>query len=299
MKKVVVLMSTYNGEKYLNEQIESIVNQRGVEITLIIRDDGSTDTTIKIIENYMKQYNNIKLYKESNIGPKMSFLNVSKMAPDADFYAFSDQDDVWCQDKLVRAVSRIKNEDEYQLYTSAFDVVDENLNIIKERAGLLYDYSLCESIMYRAPLGCTIVMNKKLFNIFRNSRPTHFRMHDHWAILTAEVLKADIIIDKKSFIKYRQHENNVVGGNSGFVTHCKRYCKSLLYNKNERSKQAISLLENYKNYFDKETELILRKICGYRKSITKRFQLAFDDRFIINDKRVLLMFRLSVLMGVF
>ena len=95
MLKVNILMSTYNGEKYIEEQIQSILNQEEVIIKLYIRDDGSTDNTVKIIESFNKE--NIVLFKMSNIGWKKSSLELTKLVEyhDDEYYAFSDQDDVW------------------------------------------------------------------------------------------------------------------------------------------------------------------------------------------------------------
>ena len=106
--RVSVLMSTYNGEKYLHEQINSILGQQGVEIHLLIRDDGSSDGTVEICKEYAKKYNQITFYQGENLGVGKSFLDLLKHAPDADYYSFADQDDVWLEDKIIRAVTMIK-----------------------------------------------------------------------------------------------------------------------------------------------------------------------------------------------
>ena len=100
-------MSTYNGERYLREQIDSILQQIDVEIELIIRDDGSNDGTVQIIEEYASKYPCISYYCGDNVGVGKSFMELLKNAPTADYYAFSDQDDVWLKDKLIRAVKAI------------------------------------------------------------------------------------------------------------------------------------------------------------------------------------------------
>ena len=94
MNKVQVLLSTYNGEKYIKEQIESILNQEGVEVSLLIRDDGSSDRTIEIVKKISEQNNNIILFKGQNMGPARSFMDLVKKSDEVDYYAFADQDDV-------------------------------------------------------------------------------------------------------------------------------------------------------------------------------------------------------------
>lgn len=93
--KVIVLMSTYNGEKYLKEQIDSILNQVKVEVFLMIRDDGSSDNTIAILKEYERQNRNIKIIKGKNIGVGNSFMQLLYNSAEAEYYAFADQDDVW------------------------------------------------------------------------------------------------------------------------------------------------------------------------------------------------------------
>lgn len=89
-KKVIVLMSTYNGERHLVEQIESILNQEGVDVRLMIRDDGSNDKTVEIARKYTDD-----VVVGDNIGFRYSFLELIKNAPEAEYYALADQDDIW------------------------------------------------------------------------------------------------------------------------------------------------------------------------------------------------------------
>ena len=105
---VSVLMSTYNGEKYIREQIESILNQKKVKVHLLIRDDGSQDSTIEIVKEYANKYPNVSVYAGKNIGIGNSFMELLRNAPEADYYAFADQDDVWLDGKLERAIELIK-----------------------------------------------------------------------------------------------------------------------------------------------------------------------------------------------
>ena len=102
MEKIQVLMSTYNGEKYLKEQIESILNQEKVEVNILIRDDGSCDKTLKIIKELSKNPK-ISYYEGKNIGPAKSFMDlVNKSGDKFNYYAFADQDDIWMPNKTKR-----------------------------------------------------------------------------------------------------------------------------------------------------------------------------------------------------
>ena len=116
--KVCVLISTYNGERFLEEQIASIIAQKGVEVDILVRDDGSSDMTCSLLERWQKE-GKLKWYKGENLGFARSFMNLLKTASGYDYYAFCDQDDIWLEDKLQRAVAALeKIEDKVKLYCS-------------------------------------------------------------------------------------------------------------------------------------------------------------------------------------
>ena len=106
--KLIVLMSTYNGEKYLREQLNSLVTQKFKPDQIMIRDDGSNDSTMDIIKYYADSYKFIKYYQGENLGPAKSFMELINKAEDADYYALCDQDDVWFDDKLSTAVDTLE-----------------------------------------------------------------------------------------------------------------------------------------------------------------------------------------------
>ena len=111
MKTVQILLSSYNGDKYINRQIDSILCQKDVEVHLLIRDDGSTDQTRQIIKKYEKKYPfNIKVVLGENIGWKKSFFTLLKLAGDYDYYAFADQDDYWYEDKEISAIDVMESD---------------------------------------------------------------------------------------------------------------------------------------------------------------------------------------------
>ena len=122
--KIAVLMSTYNGERYLREQIDSILNQK-IEVCfdLIVRDDGSTDKTIEILKMYADAG---KLFFSigKNVGAARGFVNLLHENPGYDYYAFSDQDDVWNEDKLKKGITAIQDIKKPALYCTNCELVD-------------------------------------------------------------------------------------------------------------------------------------------------------------------------------
>ena len=122
--KVLVLMSTYNGERFLREQLDSILSQEGVEIILRVRDDGSKDNTCQILSDYAAKHKNIEWKACENVGFVKSFSALVRMAADsdsnADYFAFADQDDIWMPQKLATACKALATKDDSKpnLFTS-------------------------------------------------------------------------------------------------------------------------------------------------------------------------------------
>lgn len=130
-KKVAVVLSTYNGEKYIKKQIDSILRQTYKNIEIYVRDDGSKDKTVEILKRYEND-RKIKLYVQENVGFIKSFFKCLSFCDDADYYAFCDQDDEWNEDKIERAVNLLNEKEQVKplLYFSDYDYYDENMNFI-------------------------------------------------------------------------------------------------------------------------------------------------------------------------
>lgn len=132
MKTVMVLLSTYNGEKYLKEQIDSVLSQKNVNVNILVRDDGSYDETKTILQKYQDE-GKLKWYTGNNLKATYSFLDLLHNTPKADYYAFCDQDDVWNENKLIMAINKLENLPKYKpaLYTGRLNITDSELNIKK------------------------------------------------------------------------------------------------------------------------------------------------------------------------
>lgn len=225
MKKVQVLMSTCNGERYIKEQIESILNQEGVDLTLLIRDDGSTDGTLKIIEEIINKNSNVNMYRGENLGPAKSFMDLIKNSNEADYYAFADQDDVWDNKKIISAINKMQGkEDEPTLYISALQIVDENLNEIEFRK-VEGNFCLEGEMVKNFATGCTQVFNKELCNMLKKYNPSFIIMHDSWVTRLCYAVGGNVIIDDNSYIKYRQHNNNLIGYKESNIKRIKKQYK--------------------------------------------------------------------------
>ncbi|MDR1645152.1 MAG: glycosyltransferase family 2 protein [Tannerellaceae bacterium] len=221
--RIAILLSTYNSEKYLCEQIDSILNQSYKEWILYIRDDGSTDETLNIIKEYCSQHSNIVLCKSENKnrGAKNSFFWLLEHV-DALYYMFCDHDDVWLPFKVEITYKKMKiaeqdNFDKSIIVNTDLMVVDNNLQIIHpsmwEAAHLLPDI-LKSSFHYLCicnfVTGCTMMINQKAKEVsFPVSSKAIF--HDSWIALKVLYTGGIIIPIKEQTILYRQHTQNVCG----------------------------------------------------------------------------------------
>lgn len=273
-------MSSYNGEKYIKKQIGSILNQEGVDVSILIRDDGSSDSTPEILYRLAENDKRVKCLFENNIGVKKSFLKLVNLADtEVDYYAFSDQDDIWLRDKLSAAVQLLSQEDgEYPLIYGSAVSLFANGKVIGEQFN-------CSSLHFGNFLiknyypGCTMVFNKKLKELicltdYKKLNP--FPLHDHWLNLVCTVCGGKVIMDRTSHILYRQHNGNVVG-DRGIIEKIKGN-GLLTHSDNTRWKIGQELHSLYCNYETIETKELLQIVLNYRLNIRNRLNLAINNK---------------------
>lgn len=258
-------MSTYNGEAYLEEQITSIISQQNVRIHLLVRDDGSTDGTLNILEKYQDK-GLLKFYRGCNIGAAKSFMDLLFKADEYMYYAFADQDDLWLKDKIYRAVSKldcIKSSPAF--YNSRAIVVDKNLNKTGIEYGTLKVYNLQTQICRSSVIGCTMVINNELLQIIKMYKPERLCMHDQWIAILCKAYDGIEIKDHESRILYRQHSNNVVGARNSLI---KLYrASSLKADDGKRFAQIIELFEMYKENMPLDSYNLFGEIIQYKDNL--------------------------------
>lgn len=221
-KMVAILMATYNGEIFLEEQIDSIINQSYTNWKLFILDDLSTDNTLNILMKYAECYKKIEILPNTiKRGAKGAFEYLMTQINGFQYYMFADQDDVWLKDKILLTIKRIKQEETNHpgrpiLIHTDLTVVNHDLSIL---ATSFWNYSriapcllqtFYELAVHRLTTGCTIMFNEQARQI---SLPFSQQalMHDSWVTL-AVIAKNGIIqhIDEQTIL-YRQHAHNTIG----------------------------------------------------------------------------------------
>ena len=290
MKRVEVLMSTYNGEKYVKNQIDSILAQENVYIHITIRDDGSKDNTCSVIKEIeSKNPNKISFFEGENYGYRKSFLTLLSLAKDADYYAFSDQDDVWMPNKICVAVEQLEQESNVmKLYTSNLIIVDENLNY-KGKTKFSKSYSSLKSDFSRHRFaGCTYVFSHQLkefaerintFNLTKEEYP------DHDFFLSACAYSCgEVILDENAYIYHVRLYSSVTSGGNGILKRIRVEYKTFFFKKNHKYFMACLVLEKYKSEISPESISFLETVRCYRNSLKDKFRLIFQKDFTCGIK---------------
>lgn len=299
MKKVQILLSTYNGEKYLEDQLQSILSQDYPDITILIRDDGSTDNTIDIIKKYLLLDSRISYYHGTNIGARNSFFDLMKNSdPTMDYYSLSDQDDVWKPNKISSAIKKILNDDNTPvLYCSSTTLVNENLkSIINTIRKPHIDPGFGNALVENICSGCTCLFNAKLMDIIKKSIPEFTVMHDWWLYLCANAF-GNVIYDENSYILYRQHAGNSVGSRSNYLDEFKKRYKDYKINRGQLIRQAKEFNRLFYN-LDIEKVKLINLIMNSNSQVSSRLNIVFSNKIYRQRKLDNFIFKALFLLGI-
>jgi len=292
MKKVNILMCTYNGEKYLREQIDSIIDQTYENISLFIRDDGSNDNTLGIIHEYTDRFPEKVQFldSEKHLGYPGCFWDILAKCPPADYYAFSDQDDIWDVRKIEYAVDKltdfesnltnkkgidIEGEKKQQkigkdgniplLYIHDSTICDKDGNAIGEhRLSSFGEINYNNIIFYNIAEGFSMVINNPMRDVllggdsFSRTIP-----HDQWTIWTA-FFRGNIVYDSKLLAKYRRHEDTVTITGGGRTSLIKSWIQNEIFGTwfHSLCTRILYLTEYNKEYMTDKQYNDLRMLAG-------------------------------------
>ena len=275
---IIILMSTYNGARFITEQIESIKRQTINNWKLYVWDDGSRDNTLEILKKY-EENGVLKIVSNERVGYPNGFYNLMNLRIEGDYYAFCDQDDIWMPNKLEVAKKAIENKNGPALYCSKKYIVDKSLNIIGDDVEV-------EKGIYNAMLksnkasGCTMLFNKQLYDILIKYRPQSnlAPYHDSWCYKIA-VIFGEVIYDSIPRMLYRQHSANTVGAyKNGWELFFKRVVsfdftlKRYRYNYGTTN-YAKEIINAYEREMPRECLEILNDISNIRESFMSRIRV--------------------------
>lgn len=272
-------MATYNGEKYLEEQLESIFRQKFVEVVVLVRDDGSKDKTNIILDSY-KLKGKLQWYTGQHMNVAKGYFDLMKASTkyDVDYIAFADQDDIWDEDKLIVAIQALESfsTDCLQLYYCGQRLVDHNLNFLSNHK-LNSKRTLKTRFVLSDFAGCTGVFNKKLRDCVVQYEPSYMLMHDTWILKVCLALGGKVIVDSEPHMNYRQHGSNTIGLRRSIPAYIKQVNQYL--NKYHVELQMVELLKGYGSSIVPEYKELAECICQYRINLSYKCKL-LDKKYI-------------------
>lgn len=226
--KVAILLCTCDGQRYLTEQLDSFATQSHTNWKLWVSDDASKDSTRAILENYRQKWseNRLSIYPGPVKGFAANFLSlVCKADIKADYYAYSDQDDIWEVDKLERAVAQLKTVPRNipALYCSRTRLVDKDNNEIGLSPLFSKSPSFANALTQNIGGGNTMVFNHAARKLICNAgKNLPIVSHDWWAYMVVSGCGGQVFYDSKPTLRYRQHDKNLFGANISWSARFKR-----------------------------------------------------------------------------
>ena len=269
--KVQILLATYNGEKFLREQLDSIVNQEYKLWNLLIHDDGSVDNTISILNEYQNNYpKKIRLLIDQKIFSSASknFMHlIEKRCRKANLYCLCDQDDIWHKKKLKLIIEKynLKEDKNPVLIHSDLSLIDSDGKLLEKSHNKLINYQknliTKNTTLYYNPVpGCAMTINSALADKISYSK--YMVMHDWWILLSAIYENTTMLYIKLPLVKYRQHSGNVLGYKkiNIFILVLRLIFKIPRYLKNVKKSYIQSKQFHYQSRLEYSIRLVIHQI---------------------------------------
>lgn len=289
---IAVLMATFNGALYLNEQIDSILNQSLTPAIIIVSDDGSDDGTITILEKYASEGKITFIKNDIRRDVVGNFIHCLHQLPASYYFALSDQDDIWHPNKLEEcfyALKKIEQQDQPCMVYSDLCLIDAQKNIINrsfrnELGHHKYKHSLETLLFGNFVLGCTTLCNYALKD-YVIDMPSHSSFnHDAWMALVSYTFGQTYCIDK-ALVDYRQHSSNVTIRSHTKKTVLNRYINHLkqLFTKNDFLEDRFPIVDlfysQYKNSMDPKKRILFKSFLGLQDKNYLSKKIAFETAF--------------------
>jgi glycosyltransferase involved in cell wall biosynthesis len=300
MPHVQVLLATYNGRTYLPELLDSVFGQRGVDVEVLARDDGSDDGTWELLADYASRLP-LVAHAGSHLGVVPGYFWLFERAsPTADYIALADQDDVWLPDKLSRAIALLgaPHDTTPAMYCSRLTLVSADLRVLGCSEGAPRGPSFENSLVQNIAPGCTIVLNRAAHTELLRGLPTIAAMHDWWIYQVIAGL-GRVVYDDESRILYRQHRDNVVGAAhtwlGGVTVRARRLFQRRL--RPFRTAQLHELERIHGPRLPAPARAALRRCLDAQHQPRERLQLAFGRDVVFQSALQQMVFRCLVLLN--
>ena len=267
--KVQVLLSCFNGVRWIREQLDSLLQQSLTDLGILVRDDGSDDGTQAILEEY-RQKGFLQWYTGEHLGASRSFWHLLQNSTDADYYAFCDQDDVWDTDKLETAVRMLGQTDPAvpALYCSDVRVTDSELHTVSRHMVKEMPVDYAHALIRNAAPGCTFVFNHSARDVLKiyDAEKSGLRLHD-WTVFQIVACFGTVIFDPETHMSYRQHGDNAIGAHQHTFRAMLGKIPAFLNGPqtNSRQRQAERLEQTYADRMGPDARELTGLLAHYRE----------------------------------
>jgi glycosyltransferase involved in cell wall biosynthesis len=281
--RIQVLLSTYNGCEHVVDQVQSLFQQKlptGAQLQILARDDGSSDGTLEVLDELAKKDSRLRVYSGRNVGVIASFFDLLyKADPEAQYFFFCDQDDIWLPSKVARAIASLETKKDLPaLYFSRLQYVNNDLRPIGQ-SRIPHRISFASALVENVATGCSMAFNQALRQVALSGEPLpamNCLMHDWWMYILANAV-GEVLYDPTPSVWYRQHQGNVVGASSNIIAIYKTKWRRF-WQRGARaprvSDQAQSFLNTYAKLISPACKIILYRLIHSKKSFWRRLLYA-------------------------
>lgn len=263
--RVAILLSLYNGETYLNAQLDSILAQSHTDWILYWRDDGSTDASRVIMLSFAAHRGHGRCVEITSLpeasGVGASYLHLLESIPETPFVAFADQDDVWHPKKLEWAVDWLRSQlsDIPAIYCARQYLTDSKLNVFRKSERLHRSPCFASALTQNIATGHTAVINSAACHLMHGTTPPAHTLHDWWAYLLTMAAGGEIFFDNRCVSYYRQHSRNTVGA------------------KHSKLKRGLSAIKRGPSTFMTTFESNVQRLLSYPDMLTAESKNLLED----------------------
>lgn len=297
MRTVTIVMSAYNAGNRIISQLDSLFTQKNVDVTVYVRDDGSTDDTLNILEQYKKEKQPQKLLieKGKNCSWELSFLIALQNAPLAQYYAFSDQDDIWFDNKLSRCIEELEkyNASKAQMIHCNRISCNEQLVPLKHQSSKVpYPLSRENAVTQEYAQGCTIIINSIAKELVCRHIPETRMPHDFWTGMICYFF-GEVHYCPESLFYHINHGNNA--SNAGHIRASQIARIRNLFSQSLYPNPAYDLLKGYADFLGNDK--FIQDLKNYKHDFRARLALLFNSKFRRVNTTGTILLKIAVLLG--
>ncbi|MEM9255501.1 MAG: glycosyltransferase family 2 protein [Pseudomonadota bacterium] len=265
---VAVLLCTFNGGNYLQEQLDSISRQKDARVSIHVSDDGSRDATRVVLDEFHERWREgeLRVSQGPRRGHVANFFSLICAPIDADYYAYADQDDIWDSDKLSRAIDGLAEvpADLPAIYCSRTRLISEGGAVIGLSPLFKRPPQFANALIHNVGGGNTMVMNKAAMQLLRTVGPVDVVTHDWWTYMLITGAGGEVIYDSEPSLLYRQHDDNLIGSDMSLLARVTRFRKALGGRNREWNRKNVGALQKARHLLTRENRQILDAFCQAR-----------------------------------